>query len=204
MVADGFQDEGYRVIGIDAEAQSIEARHGYGADLTSESEVAHVMDRVYEEHGPPDVLIHTVGMWSGQPTEDVTLESWQRIVDVNLTSTFLVFREILQRLPQSGHKRTTRLIGFASGQGADRGAPEQAAYSAAKAGVIRLVESVAAEYRDRAVLAYAIAPSMILFDDMQEERGIPARDLVNLCIVLSSEAGAPMSGTTLRAYGTLV
>jgi NAD(P)-dependent dehydrogenase (short-subunit alcohol dehydrogenase family) len=156
------------------------------------------------KHGGIDVLIHTVGTWDGTSITDLEFDRWQSIMDINLTSTFLVFREALRLRAENPDSGPLRLIAFGSGQGADRGAAEQAPYSASKAGVIRLVESVAAEYMDNGVTTHAIAPSVILFDGMEDQKGIPVHDLANLCLVLAGEAGESMSGTTVRAYGTLV
>jgi len=128
--------------------------------------VGTAMRRVAEVVGRPSALVHTVGMWDGRPILDTGLEEWRTILDVNLTSTFVVFREALRvMLPGPA-----TLIAFASGQGADRGRTRQSAYSAAKAGVIRLVESVAEEYRDQDVWPVALAPSVIRFGE--EKAGV--------------------------------
>ena len=113
------------------------------ADLTDEASVAQTFAEMEEELGPLGGLVHTVGMWGGAPFAETELDSWEMMLTVNLTTTFLCFREAVRRMNDRGG----RLVAIASGQGADGGVAEQGPYSAAKAGVVRLVESVAAEYR---------------------------------------------------------
>ena len=204
VVAAKFVSLGHRVIGIDSNAEKAGVDPCYAADLTDEASVEDVFARILSEHGGLDVFVHTVGMWDGQPTRGLSFDRWKTVMDVNLTTTFLTFREALRLAEKQRRGGQMRLVAFASGQGADRGAGEQAPYSAAKAGVIRLVESIASEYPDNSVTTHAIAPSMILFDGMQDEEGISVHDLANLCVVLAGNAGEAMTGTTIRAYGTRI
>lgn len=201
VVARHLAEAGARVAGLDR------APHDVGdlsvvADVTDEAAVADAFARVASDLGEPDGLVHTVGMWAGAPFAETALDAWQTVLDVNLTSTFVVFREAVRRMQASGH--TGRLVAFASGQGADKGVAEQAAYSASKAGVVRLVESVAAEYRADEVSAAAVAPSMILFGDEEEgTRGVEADEVARLCVTLCGSAGGVHSGSVLRAYGSM-
>jgi 3-oxoacyl-[acyl-carrier protein] reductase len=195
-VVDVFVEAGARVTAVDQ--QSID-RHGVKfrqADLNDETSVEQVFGEIGRDGDAPEILVHAVGMWGETPVDSATLDEWRTMVDVNLTSTFLCFREAVRSMASGG-----RLIAFASGQGADRAAAGQAAYSAAKAGVIRLVESTDEECRDRGIRAFAIAPSMILFGD-DEGAGVRDRDLAELCCYLATDAGASLAGQVLRAYGT--
>lgn len=172
-----------------------------GADLADERAVAGALARVAREVGPPTALVHTVGMWNGGPLVETGLETWERVMRVNLTSAFLCFREAARVMLAGG--RGGRLVGIASRQGADRAPAEQAAYAASKAGVVRLVEAMAAEYAGRGITAAAIAPSSILFgDEGPEVKGVAAEAVAELCAYLCGPGGAVHSGTVVRAYGT--
>ena len=111
------------------------------------------------------VRIHTVGMWGMAPFHETSLEDWRTMMHVNLTSAFRCFREGVKHM--KAHAGQT--IGMASAQGADGGAGQQPDYSAAKAGVVRLVGAFTEEYADDEITAHAIAPSMLLFGE--EELG---------------------------------
>lgn len=171
----------------------------FRADMTDEAETVDAFVQIGEAFGHADVLIHTVGTWAGQPFLETALDDWEQIMRVNLTSAFLCFREAARLMQAHGG----RIIGIASGQGADEGCAEQAGYSASKAGVVRLVEALADEFEGTGITAHAIAPSFIRFDPEANLQGVPVEHLVELALYLCSPAGASLNGATLRAYGTL-
>ncbi len=169
------------------------------AELTDEQAVEALFDRIEHALGPFDALIHAVGSWAAWPILEHSLTDWRRLMDTNLTSAFLTFREAGKRLSRHGGGR---LIAFASEQGADRAIGGQAAYAAAKAGLIRLAEAMADELEASHVTTHIIAPSVILFDGEEDERsGVHATELAALCAMLMGPAGDALSGATLRAYG---
>jgi NAD(P)-dependent dehydrogenase (short-subunit alcohol dehydrogenase family) len=169
------------------------------ADLTSEDDVERCFAEVADRFDRLDALVHTVGTWNGQPFLETTLGDWERMMRLNLHSAFLCFREAA-RVASQDEGSPARLIGITSGQGADRGQARQAAYSASKAGVVRLVEAVADEFEPQALTAHAIAPSTLLFDDDGE--GVPAERVADLCAYLCAEAGDALNGGVLRTYGS--
>ncbi len=189
-MAERFLVGGYVVVGVGTGCD-------FEADLTVESEVKRVFEEIGNDHGTIFALVHTAGMWGAQPLAETTLKDWQLMMDVNLTSTFLCFREAARLMGQSGG----RLVAITSAQGADRGIARQAAYAAAKAGVVRLVEAAAQEYRARDITAHAVAPSAIIYGD-RDAAGVSASDLVDAVLFLCGPAGASASGATWRLYGT--
>ena len=171
----------------------------FTADLADEMAVAETFAQIEEELGPVGGLIHTVGMWGSTPLAQTELATWETILKVNLTTTFLSFREAARRMTD----REGRLVAITSGQGADGGVAEQGPYSAAKAGVVRLVEAVSAEYDGR-ITAATVAPSMILFGGEDEGTlGVNVDVIADLCLYLCGEGGAIHNGQVLRAYGTM-
>lgn len=204
VVTTTFEEAGARVVGVDSDPARAAVEHCHAADLTDEGAVVELFRTLEEDEVFPNAVIHTVGMWDGRPLTETDLDRWRLVMDVNLTSTFLVFREALRHRARNDTKAVLRLIAFASGQGADRGRSEQAAYSAGKAGVMRLVEALAEEYSEHGVTAHAIAPSMILFEGMEHQKGIPVQDIANLCVLLSGTAGEALNGAIVRAYGSLI
>ena len=169
------------------------------ADLTDETSIRAACDTIEVELGTPDGLVHTVGMWAGTPFAETELADWETMMRVNLTSTFLMFREAARRMGEQGG----RLVGISSGQGADQGVAQQAAYSASKAGVVRLVEAVAAEYAGTGLTASALAPSTILFgSEDASATGISVEEVASWCVRLCGPEGETYNGQVVRAYGT--
>lgn len=200
VVAEQLAEAGARVVGLDRQPHDV-GLHAFTADVTDEPATEQAFDRVVETVGAPQAVVHTVGMWDGAPLAETTLEAWRTVLDVNLTSAFLVFRAAVRRMTAADGGQ---LVGIASGQGVDKGVAEQAAYSAAKAGVVRLVESTAAEHRDAEIRAAAVAPSMILFGDEDPDvRGVDVAEVARLCVTLCGPAGTVHNGSVMRAYGSM-
>ena len=200
-----FAERGARIAAIVRSQKSADGLHGpnltpFVADLTDEAAVAACFQQIHAHFGTLDALLHTAGGWDGRPFLDTTLADWQRLVDGNLTSAFLCFREAARLMAEKGG----RLIGIASGQGADKGRARQGAYSASKGGLIRLVEAIAEEYAGTGLTAHAIAPSSIRYnpDEVAAQGGVDANHLADLALYLCSEAGTSLNGATLRAYGS--
>jgi len=199
-----FANEGATIVAIvlnDEEARSIpfpENAEGWAfpVDVTNEQLVRACFNQIGQQFPEIHALIHTVGGWEEKPFLETSMQDLDWMLRLNLTSAFLCFREAARLMAGRGG----RLIGIASAQGADRGAARQVGYSAAKAGLIRLVESVAAEMQGSGVTAHAIAPSKILYDD-EDGPGVQVDDVVALCHSLVTSTGEALNGTTLRAYG---
>ena len=164
-------------------------------DLTDERLVRAGFDEIRRHFDGLDAVVHTVGGWEARPLTQTSADEWKRMIDVNLTTTFLCFREAVRVMDGPG-----ALIAFSSRQGADAGAAEQGGYAAAKAGIVRLVESISDEYRERGITAHAVAPSTILYDDGTQ--GVDVDDVIEVCRSIITKTGPALSGATIRAYGS--
>lgn len=119
------------------------------ADITDEAQVAALFDQPY------DIVIANAGAGAGTRVVDTSLEDWERTLRVNLTGTFLTFREALKSMQSGG-----RLIAIASTASLQGGA-NIAAYSAAKHGVLGLVRSLAQEVARKGITCNAVCPGFV-------------------------------------------
>lgn len=130
------------------------------ADVTDEASVA----AMYRDAGQCDVVIANAGQATSGPLRKVALADWNRMLAVNLTGTFLTFRDGLAQMGDKG-----RLIAIASIAGL-RGAAMAAPYAASKHGTVGLVRSLALEVAKTGVTVNAICPGFI--DTEMTERSI--------------------------------
>ena len=154
----GFAARGAQVVisGRRADALGAVAARGAGitaiaADVTDEAAVADL----FAQAGPVDIVIANAGAADSASFGKMTLAQWNAMLGVNLTGTFLTFREGLRQAPPA-----TRLIAVASVAGL-RGYPYIAAYAAAKHGVIGLVRSLADEVAAKGITVNAICPGYL-------------------------------------------
>ena len=201
LVAERLVAAGAAVAALDRTVPTIDGALGVAADLADEASAEAAFGRVEAALGTPRALVHAVGVWDGAPFAETTLAAWDAVLTANLTTAFVCARAAVRRMLAAGVGGSVVLV--ASGQGADRGVAQQAAYSAAKAGVVRLAEAIAAEHREAGIAAVAVAPSTLLFGgEAAGTAGVNADDIADLCVRLCGPEAHVHAGATLRAYGS--
>ncbi len=169
-------------------------------DVGDEGFAARAFELAERELGPVSVLVNNAGIVELAPVSELSLASWERVLRVNLTGSFLFAREAVRRMspPQKG-----RLI-FVSSASATLGLPGMSAYCASKWGVHGLVKSLAEELRCSGVLALGVAPGSVdtemlrragFSPDMQPE------DVARVVRFLATEAPAAMQGSIVEMFG---
>lgn len=123
-------------------------------DVTDEQSVADLVAETVRRHGHLDAVVTCAGVIDVSPIETMTRAQWDRIIDVNLTGTFLVVREALPLLRESARGR---VVCIASDAG-KTGEPGIAHYCASKFGVVGFVQSLALELAQTSVTANSVCP----------------------------------------------
>lgn len=157
-IAERLRDAGAVVEVWDVAAVAIPGIAAAPVDVTSETAVAAAAAALEARHGRLDILVANAG-WGGptRTVEETIPEDWRRIVEINLTGTYLVCRATLPLLRRAPAGRIVCMASLAGKEGT----PRFAAYSAAKAGVIALTKALGKELADTAVRVNAIAPAAV-------------------------------------------
>lgn len=186
-------------------------------DVTDEASVEAMVEDVTDRLDSIDVLVNNAGIVENEPVEETTLDSWQRVLAVNLDGVFLCAKHVGQQMLERGEGR---IVNIASMSGFDVNVPQkQASYNTTKAGVAMLTQSLAVEWGDRGVRVNAIAPGYMrtdLVDEVLEANpemeetwlentpigrlGRP-EELRELVVYLASDASSYMTGSTVVMDG---
>lgn len=123
-------------------------------DISSEDEVATAVDAAVAELGGLEVLVNVAAIQTCSHTHETTLEDWNRTLAVNLTGTFLMTRQALPALLESGRGVVVNFTSTA----ATFAHPYMAAYAASKGGILSFTHSLALEYSKQGLRAVNIQP----------------------------------------------
>ena len=145
--------------GAQATAETCEAAGAktqvIAADVTSETDWERVVEQTQSAFGGRiDICCNNAGIATSAPVKDMSLELWQQMIDVDLTSVFLGCRAVLPAMLEQDYGR---IINTGSQLGL-RGAPTAAHYCAAKGGVHALTKSLAYEVAETGIRVNALAP----------------------------------------------
>jgi len=213
-IARAFQDNGDNVAITHRGSGAPDGLFGVRCDVTSTEDVDAAFTAVEAEFGPVEILVANAGI-----TDDTLLlrmgeESFQRVVDANLTGAFRVAQRAAKGMLRA---RKGRLV-FVSSVVALLGSPGQANYAASKAGLIGLARSIARELGSRSITANVIAPGFIETDmtaELAEGRkneiiaGVPlgrygaAEEVAAAAVYLASPGAAYVNGVVLPVDGGL-
>jgi 3-oxoacyl-[acyl-carrier protein] reductase len=183
-----------------------------GADVSDEADAEQMLAAVADELGPVLILVNNAGVTADGLSMRLDDEAWNRVLEVNLTAAFRLTRGVLGTMMR---ERFGRVINVSSVVGL-RANPGQANYAAAKAGLIALTRTVAAEVARRGITVNAVAPGLIETELTREVASngaegllasIPSRrpgspEEVAACIrFLASEEAAYVNGAVLPVDG---
>lgn len=136
--------------------------------MTSEDAVAHAFDAIATRDQRLDVLVNNAGGFGIQRrTDDLPVDEWRRLIELNLTSVFLTCRSAIPLLRRSGAGRIINLGSLAGQTGGYRTSP---AYAAAKGGVHAFTRILAHELAAEGITVNSLAPSAVLTDRIRNVR----------------------------------
>jgi NAD(P)-dependent dehydrogenase (short-subunit alcohol dehydrogenase family) len=208
-VTQAFLDSGATVVGA---SRKIEQSEFAGANfVAAPAEIAtaagtkSMVDSVNDRFGRLDIVVHTVGAFAGGASvAEIDDATYQRMIDLNLNSTFYLLRSVIPLMRKTGNGR---IVGIGSRAAVDPGAGV-GAYSASKAAMVSLIRTVAQENKDVGITANAILPGTI--DTPANRKDMPKADvskwvqpsaIAALILWLTGDAGKDVNGAVIPVYG---
>jgi 2-hydroxycyclohexanecarboxyl-CoA dehydrogenase len=185
------------------------------ADVTDRASVQSAVEEVRARLGAVQVLVTSAGISAFDPFPELTLESWERALAVNLTGTFLCVKAVIGDMLDAGWGRIVTI----SSQAAQSGGSGMAHYTSSKAGVVGLTKALAVEFAGMGITANTIPPSLIDtplarrlqssgdFDISSLAKAVPVGrvgapdDIGAACAFLCSDAAGFITGQVIGVNG---
>ena len=198
------------------QAKGIDARW-VAADASQPAEIDRVVSDTLERLGPIDILANNAGATWGAPAEDYPLAAWDKVMNLNIRSIFLMSQAVGKRSMIA--RRSGRIINLASIAGLGGNTPEMTmlAYNTSKAAVVNFTRTLAGEWGKYNINVNALAPGMFPSKMTQgtfDRLGVEALaahapllrvgdddDLKGAALLFASQAGKHITGQTLPIDG---
>lgn len=159
------------------------------ADVSKEADLQQVVQKTIEEYGHVDMLVNNAGIGFFKLTEEVTLEEWKKVFEVNVQGVFLATKAVL---PHMKERKSGTIITIASDV-ARYTIPNGAAYTATKYAVQGFSGSVAQEVREYGIRVGTINPGMVDTYFAESKQGLPEKhdwlkveDIANAVVYMAS------------------
>jgi NAD(P)-dependent dehydrogenase (short-subunit alcohol dehydrogenase family) len=176
-----------------------------GIDLAEPATVVRALDTVAAKLGGLDGLVNVAGTFRWQTLEEGSLETWDLLYRANLRTAVAASRAALPLLLRAG---AGRIVNVGAAAAAAKAGAGMAAYTASKAGVLKLTESLADEVKDRGITVNAVLPSVIDTPanraDMPKAdftRWVAPRDVASVIVFLLSDEARAVTGALIPVAG---
>ena len=153
---------------LEAVAREIREQDGEAlvvpTDVCDEAAVVRLFERTIAEYGRVDILVNNAATFDGGPLEDISGDTWRKVVDVNLNGAFYCAREAMRIMKPQGGGRIVNVGSISAQMPREENLP----YTTTKHAITGLTKSIALEGRSHGVLASAIHPGNVLTEWRQD------------------------------------
>ena len=202
----------------DETIKEIEAEGSEGAffqvDVTSTDALEKMLSHIYSVSGKIDILVNGAGINLRTSADELTLEQWQKTIDINLTAPYQLSQLAVKKMKESGWGRIINIASLQSLRAFDNSIP----YGASKGGVMQLTRALAQAYSKDGVLVNAIAPGFFrtnltesLYQDSKKIKDLAGKTMMNrngeekdifgISVFLCSDANSYITGQTIFLDG---
>ena len=155
-------ESGAKVVGIARRADRLQewsdATNGetsyFQADVSNKNQIKDIVEKIIKAEGSPDILINAAGLNTREHADDVTLDGWDKTLDLNLSTPFFIAQAVVKEMKK---RKWGRIINYAS-LASRRALPSSIAYGASKGGIEQLTRAMAEAWSPFGINVNAIAP----------------------------------------------
>jgi NAD(P)-dependent dehydrogenase (short-subunit alcohol dehydrogenase family) len=230
QIAEALGEQGAKIVLSSRKAPDLEAAQSHlaklgvkadwiAADNAKDADIARLADEALKKLGRVDILVNNAGATWGAPTEDHPIDAWDKVMNLNIRSLFLLSQQIGKRsmIPN----RYGRIINLASIAGlfGNFGGTQTIAYNTSKGAVVNFTRALAGSWGQHGITVNALAPGFFpskmtkgTIEAVGEEKlaaGAPLQrigdgdDLKGAALLFASDAGKHITGQTLAVDGGL-
>ena len=186
----------------------------FQVDVTDSNNLETMLSHIYGVSKKIDILVNAAGINLRIPAEDLSLDDWQKTININLTAPYYLSQLVVKKMKENQWGRIINIASLQSLRAFDDSIP----YGASKGGVMQLTRALAQSYSKHGILVNAIAPGFFhtkltesLFQDPEKLKVLAAKtmmnrngeeeDLFGISVFLCSDANSYITGQTIFLDG---
>jgi gluconate 5-dehydrogenase len=186
----------------------------FRVDVTDSNKLEQMLSDIYSVSKKIDILVNAAGINLRIPAEDLSLDDWQKTININLTAPYCLSQLVVKKMKENQWGRIINIASLQSLRAFDNSIP----YGASKGGVMQLTRALAQAYSKHGILVNAIAPGFFhtkltesLFQDPEKLKVLAAKtmmnrngeeeDLFGISVFLCSDANSYITGQTIFLDG---
>ena len=169
QIAEGFAEAGANVVVCSRKVESCEEvsqqlqklgvqSMALKCDVTNPDDVNHVVNRTLEKFGRIDILVNNSGASWAAPVEEMPLEAWQKVMNVNVTGTFLMSQAVGKVMIEQKYGKIINIASVAGLKGSNPKYMNAIGYNSSKGAVITFTKDLAVKWGPKGIYVNAIAP----------------------------------------------
>ncbi|SEB14769.1 gluconate 5-dehydrogenase [Thalassobacillus cyri] len=227
QIAEGFAESGANVVVCSRKVEACEEvseslkkmgveSFALKCDITNPDDIQNVVEQTMERFGTIDILVNNSGATWGAPVEEMPLEAWQKVINVNVTGTFMMSQAVGKVMLEQTTGKIINIASVAGLKGSDPKYMDTIGYNSSKGAVITFTKDLAVKWGPKGIHVNAIAPgffptkmSKVLIEQGEDAflNGTPLRkfgtedDLKGAAVFLASAASNYVTGETLVVDG---
>jgi len=193
---------------LDSTAAQIRAEGGetlaIQGDVASEEDVQKLFQRVHDAYGRVDILINCAGVVAVKPFAEMDVETWDRVLSVNLRGTFLCCQMAFRLMIQQNSGVILNISSLSGVKGVEK-FPGLSAYNVSKAGVASLTEILAVEGKPHNIRVAVVSPGAVDTEMLRQaaphlRAGMTPEDMADILFFMADDSGRLLSGTNLEIF----
>jgi NAD(P)-dependent dehydrogenase (short-subunit alcohol dehydrogenase family) len=173
-------------------------------DVAREEDVQRLFEETTRLFGRVDILVNCAGIVVKRPFVEMDVESWDRVIDVNLRGTFLCCREAFRVMIAQRQGVIINLSSLSGVRGVEK-FPGLSAYNVSKAGVASLTEILAVEGRPHNIRICVVSPGAVATEMLRQaaphlKAGMTPGDMAEILLFLADDTGRHLGGSNLEIF----
>jgi gluconate 5-dehydrogenase len=169
----------------------------FRCDLNREEEIDHVVKETVKEFGKIDILVNNSGRTWGAPVEELEIENWKKVIDVNVTGTFQFTQKVGREMIKQRNGKIINITSYSGLKGTDPDYLNAIAYNTSKGAIVSFTKDLAVKWAKYGIQVNAIAPGWFVTEMTKWSMGNQGKKIMDRLLIKRFGGEDDLKGTVV-------